>query len=80
MNKNRKKTLRGAVVSDRMQKTLIVAVTRLKFHPKYKKQYKVTTRYKVHNEKGEFKIGDRVVIQECRPISKEKKWRVVGKV
>lgn len=72
--------MRGAVVSDRMQKTLIVAVTRLKFHPKYKKQYKVTTRYKVHNEKGEFKIGDRVVIQECRPISKEKKWRVVGKV
>ncbi len=63
-----------------MQKTLSVAVTRLKFHPKYKKQYKVTTRYKVHNEKGEFKIGDRVVIQECRPISKEKKWRVVGKV
>jgi len=77
MNRNnRKKNLRGVVVSDRMQKTVVVAVTRLKTQPKYKKQYKLTTRYKAHDEKGEYHTGDRVMIQECRPLSKDKKWRV----
>jgi small subunit ribosomal protein S17 len=74
------KKLKGVVVSDKMQKTVVVAVTRLKLHPKYKKQYKLTTKYKVHDEKGEFHIGDKVIIAECRPLSKDKRWRVVSKI
>ena len=74
------KQLRGSVVSDKMQKTIVVAVTRIKRHPVYKKSYKVTDRYKVHDEKGEYKTGDKVIIQECRPISKDKNFRVVKKI
>jgi len=83
MEKNNKKIikkLRGLVVSDKMSKTVVVAVTRLKFHPKYKKQYKLTTRYKAHDEKGEYHTGDKVIIQEIRPFSKDKNWRVVAKI
>jgi small subunit ribosomal protein S17 len=81
MNKNKNKiikTLRGTVVSDKMQKTVVVAVTRLKMHPKYKKQYKVTMKYKAHDEKGEYHAGDKVVITSIRPMSKDKRWRVKG--
>ncbi len=74
-----KKILKGVVVSDKMPKTAVVAVTRLKEHPKYKKKYKVTNRYKAHDEKGEYHVGDKVMIEECRPMSKEKRWRVVEK-
>lgn len=76
----RNKTLKGVVVSDKMQKTIVVAVTRLKMHPKYKKQYKVTKKFKVHDEKGEFHTGDRVIISETRPMSKEKRWSVASKI
>lgn len=78
--KNQKinKTLKGVVISDKMQKTVVVAVMRLKWHPKYKRQYKTTTHYKAHEDKGEFKVGDRVFIQACRPMSKDKRWRVIG--
>ncbi len=82
MEKNKKqnsKSLSGVVVSDKMQKTVVVAVSRLKMHPKYKKQYKVTTHYKAHDEKGEYHIGDKVTIIECRPYSKDKRWRVIQK-
>lgn len=72
-----RKSLRGLVVSDKMQKTVVVAVTRLKIHPKYKRQFKVTTRYKVHDEKGEYHVGDKVTIVECRPYSKDKRWRII---
>lgn len=75
-----KKQLKGVVVSDKMQKTVVVAVTRLKEHTKYKKKYKVTTNYKAHDEKGEYKIGDKVLIQECRPLSRQKCWRVVARI
>ncbi len=82
MDKTNKKnkTLRGEVVSDKMTKTVIVAVTRLKKHPKYKKYYKVTSRFKAHDEKGEYRVGDKVVIKEIRPMSKEKRWLVVEKI
>lgn len=73
------KTLKGIVVSDKMQKTVVVSVMRLKKHPKYKKYYKVTRRFKAHDEKGEYHIGDKVIIQETRPISKDKRWVVVSK-
>jgi len=72
-----KKRLQGIVVSDKMQKTVVVKVERQKFHPKFKVYYKVHKKYKAHDEKNECKIGDRVVIEETRPLSKEKRWRVV---
>ena len=74
------KQLKGAVISDKMQKTVVVAVTRLKRHPIYKKTYKVTNRYKAHDEKNEYKTGDQVIIRECRPLSRGKCWRVKGLV
>ena len=79
-NKNKKvRTLKGTVVSDKMQKTVVVAVTRLVKHPKYRKQYKMTTRFKAHDENGEYHTGDVVMIGETRPTSKEKRWTVLGK-
>jgi small subunit ribosomal protein S17 len=76
-----KKRLEGRVISNKMQKTVVVEVEALKTHSLYKKKYKVHKKYKAHveNEK-EYQIGDKVIIEECRPISKEKKWRVIKKV
>lgn len=75
-----KRQLKGTVVSDKVEKTVIVKVERIKEHPKYKKRYRVSKKYKAHDEKGEYKAGDKVVIEECRPISKDKKWRVIKKL
>ncbi len=75
-----KKQLTGTVVSDKMQKTVVVEVARVKEHPKYKRRFRIHKKYKAHDERGEFKVGDKVVIEECRPISKEKRWRVVKKI
>jgi len=72
-----KKQLKGIVISNKMQKTLVVEVERIKQHPKLKKRYKIHKKYKVHNEKAEHKPGDKVIIEECRPMSKEKRWRVI---
>lgn len=72
--------LTGTVVSDKMDKTRVVAVTRLKKHKKYPKYFKVTRRFKAHDEKNEYKSGDKVLIQETRPISKEKRWVIKGLV
>jgi small subunit ribosomal protein S17 len=66
----------GMVVSDRMDKTVVVRVERLVPHPVYKKYVKRRTTYKAHDEKNEYRIGDRVEIIETRPLSKEKRWRV----
>jgi small subunit ribosomal protein S17 len=75
-----KRILEGTVVSDKMMKTRVIAVARLKKHPKYLKYYKVTMRFKAHDERGEYHVGDTVRIQESRPMSKEKRWTIVGKV
>ena len=75
-----KHQLTGTIVSNKMQKTVIVKVERLKEHPKYKRRYRFHKKYKAHDEKGEYKVGEKVIIEECRPISKEKKWRVIKKV
>lgn len=69
--------LRGEVVSRRMAKTAVVKVTTVKRHPKYHKQYKVSRRYKAHDEKNESQVGNIVNIQETRPISKEKRWTII---
>lgn len=74
------KTLLGIIVSDKMQKTRVVAVTRMKLHSKYLKRYKITRRFKVHDEKNEYHAGDRVIIQETRPLSKKKRWSIVSKI
>lgn len=68
---------KGTVVSDKMQKTIVVAVTVLKTHPKYRKKYKATRRYKVHDAENKYKVGDVVEIIPCRPMSKDKKYKVV---
>ena len=75
-----KKKLTGIVVSDKMQKTVVVEVERIKEHPKYKRRFKVHKKYKVHDEKQEFHTGDKVIIEEIPPMSKEKKWRVISKI
>jgi small subunit ribosomal protein S17 len=72
-----KKVLEGRVISNKSQKTAIVRVDRLKIHPKYKKRYKVSKKYKIHDENNECKIGDKVIFEECRPLSRDKRWRLV---
>ena len=67
----------GVVVSDKMDKTVVVAVHTIKKHPKYLKRYTFTKRYKVHDPENRFKKGDKVSFVACRPISKEKKWKVL---
>lgn len=70
----------GIVVSDKANKTVVVLVERLKMHHLYKKQYKVSKKYKTHDEKNEYKVGDEVIIEETKPISKDKRWKVVEKI
>ena len=71
--------LKGIVVSDKMNKTIVVAVEEVKKHPKYKKYYTVVKKFKVHDEGNLHKTGDRVEMVETRPISKDKRWKVLGK-
>ena len=75
-----RKKLQGLVVSDRMAKTAVVLVTRLRKYPKYKKYHKVSKKFKAHDEHNEYKVGDKVVIQETRPLSKDKRWKIVEKL
>jgi small subunit ribosomal protein S17 len=72
-----RRKLIGRVRSDKMNKTVVVEVVRFKRDNVYKKYIRVRTRYKAHDEKNEFKTGDRVEIVEHRPISREKRWQVV---
>ena len=78
--KSQKRTLKGTVVSDKMEKTVVVRVDSMKVHPKYGKRFLQSKNYKVHDEKGEYKVGDVVTFEETRPLSKDKRWRVTGKV
>jgi len=75
-----KKTLQGIVVSDKMQKTVVVEVERMKEHPKYKRIFKVHKKFKAHDENQEYHIGDKVLIEETNPISKDKNWVVKNKI
>ena len=72
-----RRRLIGRVASDKMQKTVVVEVVRFKRDAVYKKYVRVRKRYKAHDEKNEFKTGDRVEIEEHRPLSREKRWKVV---
>ena len=71
-----KKNLIGLVASDKMEQTIVVEVTRKVMHPVYLKYIKRRKRYKAHDPKNDCKIGDRVLIEECRPLSKDKRWRL----
>ncbi len=73
-----KKVYTGEVVSDKMDKTVVVAVTRLTQHPVYKKTIKKVARFKAHDEGNSCKKGDRVSIIEARPISKDKRWKILN--
>jgi small subunit ribosomal protein S17 len=75
----KKQQLIGIVVSDKMDKTVVVKVDVRKRHEKYKKAYTVSKKYKAHDEQEEYKIGDKVVIESIRPMSKEKKFKVISK-
>jgi small subunit ribosomal protein S17 len=76
----KKQQLIGVVVSDKMVKTVVVKVDSRKRHPKYKKAYTVSKKFKAHDENGEYHTGDRVVIESIKPMSKEKKFRVISKI
>ncbi len=72
----KKKTRIGYVVSNKMDKTVVVAIETIKRHPLYKKTFKRVVKYKAHDETNECKLGDKVRIIETRPLSREKRWRV----
>lgn len=72
-----RRVLEGVVVSDKMDKTVVVRVERRVMHPIYKKFIKRANKYSAHDESNRFKVGDKVTIRECRPISKTKTWEVV---
>lgn len=67
----------GTVVSNKMDKTAVVLIERTVKHAKYQKQFAVSKKFKAHDEKNECQVGETVVIEECRPLSKDKKWRVI---
>ena len=77
MERNLRKTRVGVVVSDKMDKTIVVAIKDSVQHPLYKKIMKRTVKFKAHDEKNECGVGDRVEIMETRPISADKRWRLV---
>ena len=78
--RNLRKTRVGMVVSDKMDKTVVVAIIDNVKHPLYKKIVKRTVRLKAHDEKNECRVGDRVEVMETRPLSKDKRWRVIENI
>lgn len=74
------RTLKGIIVSDKMPKTVVVRIDSLKKHPKYQKYYRSSKKFKAHVDGAEYRIGDTVMIQETRPISKEKRWKVLRRL
>ena len=78
IKENKGKILKGVVVSDKMNKTIVVSVQRFIKHPLYGKFYKVSKKYKAHDEENKYKTGDKVEIIETRPISKDKRFKVVS--
>ena len=77
MERKRRRTMTGVVVSDKMDKTIVVSVVRSVRHSLYGKTIKRISKFKVHDENNECRVGDRVKIMETRPLSKEKRWRLV---
>jgi small subunit ribosomal protein S17 len=80
ITENKGSILKGVVVSDKMDKTVVVTVSRFVKHPKYGKYYKINKKYKAHDEENKYKTGDKVEIIETKPISKDKRFKVVKKL
>src|SRR3989344_3123665 len=78
IKKPQKTRLRGIVISDKMQETVVVAVEKFILNVKYKKRLKTIKKNKAHNKDNKYKTGDRVIIEECRPMSKEKRWIIIS--
>ena len=76
--KSIKREMTGTISSDKMDKTVVVTVERLEKHPVFQKYVRRRSKYKAHDEKNECRVGDKVLIRECRPLSKDKCWRVVS--
>ena len=76
--KSIKREMTGTISSDKMDKTVVVTVERLEKHPVFQKYIRRRSKYKAHDEKNECRVGDKVLIRECRPLSKDKCWRVVS--
>ncbi|MBN2297848.1 MAG: 30S ribosomal protein S17 [Deltaproteobacteria bacterium] len=76
--KSVKRELSGIITSDKMDKSVVVTVERLEKHPVFKKYIRRRMTFKAHDEKNECRMGDKVLIRECRPLSKDKCWKVVG--
>jgi len=76
----KKRSLKGVVISSAMDKTVVVRIDRIKKHSKYHKRFTVSKKYKAHDANNEYRVGDKVIIEETRPISKDKRWRVVDKL
>lgn len=72
------KKFTGLVVSNKNDKTIVVKVEAVRKHPKYQKRYVVSRRYKVHDEENRYRTGDKVTFVECRPLSRDKRWRVIS--
>ena len=77
---HKKRRIEGLVTSDKMNKTRVVSVLNVKKHPKYLKYYKVTKKFKAHDENNEYKKGDQVLIEESRPLSREKRWVIISRI
>jgi small subunit ribosomal protein S17 len=77
---NKKRTLLAEVVSNKMLKTVVVKVERVKLHPLYHKRMRLTRKFKAETGGKSYQVGDRVRIEECRPLSRDKRWRVLGKI
>jgi small subunit ribosomal protein S17 len=75
--RSQRKTLVGVVVSDKMDKTRVVAVERLVQHPLYRRTMRETVKFKAHDEANDSQMGDQVLLMETRPLSREKRWRIV---
>ena len=71
------KKLKGKIVSDKMDKTVIVEVSTLKKHPIYEKRFKTSKRYKAHNPENTHKVGEVVIIEETKPMSRDKRWKIL---
>jgi len=74
------RTLIGEVVSDKMSKTRVIAIHRTKRHPKYGKYFRITKKFKAHDEENAYHVGDKVKIAETKPMSKEKRWTIIEKI
>ena len=75
-DRGHRKTRQGTVVSDKMDKTIVVQIDKVVMHPVYKKFVRQRVKYKVHDERNEARLGDTVLIEECRPMSRHKRWRM----